>query len=193
MNIKLLSILAGCLITWSSCQQTQGGYEKATGPLGEFLNHSNHLTTVQHQLDQQNSLYTTAVGKNDEAAKEKILADIAQHHTAIIKEMEAKYPLGSIALPYEQTNADLVSIDKVVLAKYQFPWNTATRLSYIIRFECGVKHDKPLTMLRFEFIDKDKDIFMSSNMAVYQSGSYEFEIRPEVEFFHFEKILISVL
>jgi len=30
-------------------------------------------------------------------------------------------------------------------------------------------------------------------MAVYQSGSYEFEIRPEVEFFHFEKILISVL
>ena len=159
----------------------------------DFFTFSNKLTSEKYNLDEHNSKHSKAVGLNDEATIKQSLEKFHEMHNNIIKEIEEKFPLNTIKLEFEQLNNDQVDVSQIVISKYQFPWDTAIRLSYLISFDCKIVNSKPVNMVRFEFHDTDNDIFLSSNTAVYQNGTYTFEIRPEIEFFNFQKIVVTVI
>jgi hypothetical protein len=186
LSLATLAVV-GCSLFDSSNQKKQ-----FSGPFADFFKEETRLTQDKYNLDDCNRAYSLAFGLNDETAKDKALKDFETAHKAIIEEISSKYPGGTLNLPIVQNDPSIVSVGRLYISNYMFPWNTATRLSYQLSFDCVVNQKKDLSMVRFEFYDSDGDLFMTSSVSVIQSGTYNFEIRPEVEFFHFEKAIVTV-
>lgn len=176
---------------FTSCQSTNQQQSAYSGPLRELFIHWDELSTHEFHIAEKDRNYNLALGLNDQQAIDRAVSDFATAHKGILDAIKQKFPVGTLKLPVEQSDVKLVEVTNLAMADYMFPWNTATRLSFILSFDCKVKNKLPITLVRFEFYDRDNDIIMSSNVAVGQSGKYQFEIRPEVEFYHFTKVIVS--
>lgn len=185
----LLILILTCL--WS-CNNSATIDYSYSGPLKKFFIDLDGLANDKYNLQEKNRQHTIAIGLNDKAAVDKALSEFKTAHQSIIDAMSLNYPLGSVQFPIEQSDLLPGKISNLRITQYQFPWETATRLSFILSFDYLKTMEKPMSLVRFEFYDNENDLFMSSNVSVEQSGTYSFEIRPEIEIFHFQKTLVTV-
>lgn len=190
--MKVIYITIMVVLLWN-CTNSTTTKQQYDGSLKEFFLYYDDLTNQKYKIKNLESEYFSILGKGDKKLIDKYLNDFEKMHNSIISEVKKKYPEKTIQLPFEQQNITMVDVKSIYINSYQFPWNTATKLSYNIGFECNKIDDTPLTLVRFEFIDMDNDIIMSSNVGVTANGTYQFEIRPEIEFFTFKKINIITL
>lgn len=187
MLFMTIMLLAGCGLVDQSQQSSS-----FSGPLTSFFEAGDKLIKDK-KLEELSEKYNRASIEGDETTKASVLASFESAQKAIIDQIAIKYPSGTVSLPIEQKDQTSVSIKGLSISEYMFPWNTATKMSYRLSFDCTVNQTKDLSLIHFDFYDAEGDLFMTSNVSVFKSGSYTFEIRPETEFFHFEKVVVTVI
>lgn len=190
--MKVIYVTLMALLLWN-CSNSTNSNEQYSGPLKEFFLNYDNLIADKYKIKQLESEYFAILGKGDQKVIDKYITDFEKMHSSIISEVKKKFPEKTLQLPFEQKDKTRTDVKSLYIESYQFPWNTATRLSYNVGFECDKLEDSPLSLVRFEFIDMDDDIIMSSNVGVSNNGTYQFEIRPEIEFYKFKKIIVSTL
>lgn len=187
MLFMTIMLLAGCGLVDQSQQSSS-----FSGPLTSFFEAGDKLIKDK-KLEELSEKYNRASIEGDETTKASVLASFESAQKAIIDQIAIEYPSGTVSLPIEQKDQTSVSIKGLSISEYMFPWNTATKMSYRLSFDCTVNQNKDLSLIHFDFYDADGDLFMTSNVSVFKSGNYTFEIRPEIEFFHFEKVVVTVI
>jgi len=187
MLLMAIMLVSGCSFFDKSQQSLS-----FSGPLTKFFEESDKLIKDK-KLEELNEQYNRASIEGDENTKTSVLASFESAHKAIVEQIAIKYPSGTVSIPIEQKDQTNVNIKGLSISEYLFPWNTATKMSYRLSFDCTVNQNRDLSLVHFEFYDADGDLFMTSNVSVFKSGSYTFEIHPEVEFFHFEKAVVTVI
>ncbi len=190
-NFLILTILLVMVSTGCS-NQTSSNYNYS-GPLAPFFEAWDEVNSGKYNLEKINEDYYLIIGHNNQQEIDKKLKEFADAQEQLIKIFSEKYPPGSVKLNFQQDDKSVVEVKDIVLSDYYFPWNTAVRLAYKVKFRCNRNNEDPTSTVRFEFYDEDGDIISSSSCFVKGTGEYEFEIRPEIEFFHFQKIVISIL
>ncbi len=190
-NLFILTALIAVFL--HSCSSENSSTNHYSGPLVPFFKTWDELNAGEYNLEKINEDYYLIVGHNNKAEIDKKLKEFEVAHAQLIKLFSKKYPPGSVKLKFEQADKQALEVKDIVLSEYFFPWNTALRLAYKVKFTCVRNNEDPASTVRFEFYDGEGDIISSSSCFVKETGEYEFEIRPEIEFFHFEKIQVSVL
>nr|WP_321453809.1 hypothetical protein [uncultured Carboxylicivirga sp.] len=176
-----------------SCNNTDQN-EMFSGPLEPFFRKTAEVID-RHQLAKLNQEFNKWVALNDENEIKRVNEEFAHGHQSVINEIKQLFPVNSIILPFEETPDSklLVKLNKLSLSSYQFPWETALRLSYKVSMSCEKIADAGILMVRLEYYDVEDDIIMSSNVPITNTGRYTFEIRPEVTFYRFKNIKVKVI
>jgi len=119
-----------------SCNSDKSVKNSLALPLQPVYEYFDQINITKYKFDKLNDMLNASRLKDKSNESEIIEKDFEQSHSQCIKDLEAKFPVGSVQVPFEQTGSkDTVSITSVYLSGFSFPWSTATSISFYFNIE----------------------------------------------------------
>jgi hypothetical protein len=176
-----------------SCNSGTTDNNKINCPLQEVNEYFSQLDQNEIHFDDLNYRLNDAKGKNNTEVVNSVTKEFDEAQQKCLKKLDAKFPVGSIKLPFEQTGSkDTLIVKSAYVSGFVFPWNTATSISYYFTIEYDlVKKDIWYAKIPATFIDSEGDILCITNIPVNSSGKVSFAIKGQYTFVKFVKILIN--
>lgn len=141
---------------------------------------------LEHRLNK-------AKGKNQSEDIDKYTKEFENLHQQCIQEMETKFPLGTVKIPFEQKRGtDTLTITNAYVSGYSFPWGTATSICFYFTVEYQM-HKKELWYIPIgiQFMDTDGDIINYCTVQANSELKTRFLVRAQSTFRNLSKLIID--
>jgi hypothetical protein len=175
-----------------SCGSNTTNNNSTTNPMQAVYTYFDEVSKNELHFTDLDKKLLDAKGENKTDEVNAITSEFEKVHEQCIKKMDAKFPVGSIKLPFEQVGSkDTLIVKSIYVSGFSFPWNTALSICYYFTVEYDIrKNDIWYAKVPLTFVDSEGDILNICNVPANTSGKSRFLVKTEDSFRMFSKIVI---
>jgi hypothetical protein len=193
MKSSIIIYVVYVIMVIPSCGSESKNKDKLELPLQAAYGYFDQLSQSEFHFEDLDHKLNTAKGKNNIEEIKSCTKEFEVLHTSCINKMEAKFPEGTLRIPFEQMQGkDTLTVKSVYLSGFSFPWNTAITICFYFTVEYELhKTDLWFVPISFKFIDREEDIIYACNLPANSSGKSKFLVNAQFTFREFKKLIIN--
>ncbi len=193
MKIKVVFYLPAVILFLQSCTSHSVNDNKIICPLQPIFEYFDQLDKTELHFNDLDYRLNDAKGKSKTEVVNSVTREFADAQNTCLEKLNAKFPSGSVKLPFEQTGLkDTIVFKSVYISGYAFPWTTATSVCYYFTFEYEfIKNDISFVNIHLTFYNSEGDILDICSISAYKSGKTQLLIKTQPSFIKFVKLTIN--
>ena len=174
------------------CGNKTADNKKVFCPLQAPYEYFDQLSQTEFYFADMDYRLNEAKGKNKTDVVDSVTKEFDRNQKLCIQKLEAKFPTGSITIPFEQARArDSIVIKSAYVSGFEFPWTTATSICYYFTVEYDIlRKDIWFLPIPLRFVDSENDIINMCTLSANSSGKSRFSVKAQPSFRIFTKLLI---
>ena len=176
-----------------SCSNNESNKSSETLPLQPVYDYFDQINQTKYMFENLNNKLNASKLKDNSNESNQITKDFGKSQSECIKDLETKFPVGSVQFPFEQNGSkDTVKITSVYLSGFSFPWSTATTICFYFTIEYKYNQgDIMFKSVPLKFFDNEGDVIYIRNIPANKEGKTRITVKAQIEFRKFAKIVIG--
>ena len=176
-----------------SCSSSESNKNVVSLPLQPVYDYFDQIDQTKYMFVKLNDKLNASRLKDNSNETNQIIKDFEKTQSDCIKDLETKFPVGSVQVPFEQKGSkDTIKITSIYLSGFGFPWNTATNICFYFTIE--YKYNQGNLMFKsvpLKFYDDEGDVIFIRNIPAKKEGKMRINVKAQIEFRKFARIVIG--